>query len=135
MDVDVDLTDGSSAENEDPVDDDGNDDDDEIVPMPPADSISALRAKLHAKIASIRNKGRTPAGGSGAGSKDELLEERRLQRAAMRERRRRETREKIRLEEERRGKGKGKEKEKEKAKDKAVPTKVRSPVGRHSYIR
>ncbi|OBZ76061.1 Ribosomal RNA-processing protein 14 [Grifola frondosa] len=48
------------------------------------------------------------------GSRDELLEERRRQRGAMRERRRKETKEKIKREEEMRGKGKGKEKDKSK---------------------
>ncbi|KAJ3809852.1 SURF6-domain-containing protein [Lentinula aff. lateritia] len=73
-----------------------------LVPMSNPTSISALRAKLHAKMSSLRRGG----GASGAnkielgagldtGSRDDLLEERRQQRAAMRERRRKETKEKI----------------------------------------
>jgi hypothetical protein len=66
-------------------------------------------------------------GNSPSGDKDALLDERRLQRAAMRERRRKETKEKIRREEEMKGKGKGKEKEKEKGanRDKGNITQVR----------
>jgi hypothetical protein len=86
-----------------------------IVPLPQSESIETLRAKLHAKIEVMRIKKR----GDGEGnSKDELLEERRLQRAAMRERRRKETKEKIRKEKESRGKTK------EKPNDTAPPTKV-----------
>jgi hypothetical protein len=85
-----------------------------IVPLPQSESIETLRAKLHAKIEVMRIKKR----GDGEGnSKDELLEERRLQRAAMRERRRKETKEKIRKEKESRGKTK------EKPNDTAPPTK------------
>ncbi|KAJ3722757.1 surfeit locus protein 6-domain-containing protein [Lentinula guzmanii] len=67
-----------------------------LVPMASSSDITALRAKLHAKMASLRRGG---GGGREAGDRDELLEERRQQRAAMRERRRRETKEKIRREE------------------------------------
>ena len=83
----------------------------EMVPMPPSGSISDLREKLHARMAALRRGGK--AGGDGeAGDRDELLEERRQQRAAMREKRRKETKEKIRREEEAKGKkGKGKEKD------------------------
>ncbi|KAI0657503.1 surfeit locus protein 6-domain-containing protein [Cubamyces menziesii] len=87
------------------------------VPMPESGGIQALREKLHARMAQLRNKGKGRSAGEGSGepgSRDELLEERRRQRAAMRERRRKETKEKIRREEERRGKGKDKGKEKEK---------------------
>ena len=70
---------------------DGMDVDDDVVPMPQGESIEELREKLHAKMARMRNRGR---GGNDAGSRDELLEERRAQRAAMRERRRKETKEK-----------------------------------------
>ncbi|KAI0698977.1 surfeit locus protein 6-domain-containing protein [Cerioporus squamosus] len=86
------------------------------VPMPESGGIQALREKLHARMNQLRYKGRgRNAGGSGGepGSRDELLEERRQQRAAMRERRRKETKEKIRREEERKGKGKDKGKEKQ----------------------
>ena len=74
-----------------------------IVPLPQSESIETLRAKLHAKIEVMRIKKR---GNGGGNSKDELLEERRLQRAAMRERRRKETKDKIRKEKESRGKTK-----------------------------
>ncbi|KAJ3746637.1 surfeit locus protein 6-domain-containing protein [Lentinula detonsa] len=67
-----------------------------LVPMASSSDITALRAKLHAKMASLRRGG---GGGREAGDRDELLEERRQQRAAMRERRRKETKEKIRKEE------------------------------------
>ena len=86
-----------------------------IVPLPQSESIENLRAKLHAKIEAMRIKKR---GGGEGNSKDELLEERRLQRAAMRERRRKETKEKIRKEKESKGKSK---------KDTAPPTKVSFP--------
>jgi hypothetical protein len=69
------------------------------VPLSRPESIETLRAKLHAKIDAMRSKKR-------GGSKDELLEERRLQRAAMRERRRKETKAKIKREKESRGKSK-----------------------------
>jgi hypothetical protein len=76
-----------------------------VVPLSRPESIETLRAKLHAKIDAIRSK----KGGGGEGcSKDELLEERRLQRAAMRERRRKETKAKIKKEREDRGKSKEK---------------------------
>jgi hypothetical protein len=82
-----------------------------MVPMPQSGSIVALREKLHARMAALRSGGKS--GGDGeAGDRDELLEERRRQRAAMREKRRKETKEKIRREEEAKGKkGKGKEKD------------------------
>jgi hypothetical protein len=70
----------------------------------PVGSISEIRAKLHAKIASFK-KGRKAE--DDAGSKDELLEMRRQQRAAMRERRRKETKEKKQKEKEEKKKGKG----------------------------
>ena len=70
---------------------DGEEDDDPPVPMGTRGSISEIREKLHAKIASFK-KGRKAE--DEAGSKDELLEMRRQQRAAMRERRRKETKEK-----------------------------------------
>ncbi|KAH8097094.1 surfeit locus protein 6-domain-containing protein [Cristinia sonorae] len=79
-----------------------------LVPMPRSGGIQELRQKLHAKMASLRRGG---GGYSGeAGSRDELIEERRRQRAAMRERRRKETKEKIKRQEEAKGK-KGKEKD------------------------
>jgi hypothetical protein len=71
-------------------------DDDAPVPMGTSGSISEIREKLHAKIASFK-KGRNAE--DEAGSKDELLEMRR-QRAVMRERRRKETKEKKKKEKE-----------------------------------
>lgn len=96
-----------------------------LVPMPESGGIQALREKLHARMAQLKRGGRWQAGGGEAGSRDELLDERRRQRAAMRERRRKETKEKIRREEEMKGK-RGKDKEREKAKGSL--TKVRSPL-------
>ncbi|KAK1227139.1 hypothetical protein PQX77_009879 [Marasmius sp. AFHP31] len=92
VDVDVDM---NSSEDED--EDESMAVDSPLVPMTPSGGIQDLRAKLHAKIHSLRrgNRGDTPAT-----DKDSLLEERRHQRAAMRERRRKETREKKRREEE-----------------------------------
>ena len=96
------------------------------VPMPESGGIQALREKLHARMAALRQKGKGRSTGDEPGSRDELLEERRKQRAAMRERRRKETKEKIRREEERKGKGKDKGKEKEKQQQQKGPqTKVR----------
>ncbi|KAJ8083455.1 hypothetical protein PM082_009329 [Marasmius tenuissimus] len=63
-------------------------------------SYGHLRAKLHAKIHSLRRGGGNRDTPASATDKDTLLEERRHQRAAMRERRRKETREKKRREEE-----------------------------------
>ncbi|KAJ7093206.1 surfeit locus protein 6-domain-containing protein [Mycena epipterygia] len=114
MDVDVDLQDDSDDDDE-PADDDMED----IVPMPESGGIEALRDKLHARMAALRRgggprydyvNGNAPADKD----KDALLDERRLQRAAMRERRRKETKEKIRREEEMKGKGKGRAKDAEK---------------------
>lgn len=95
----------------------------QFVPLPASDGIQALRDKLHARMSALRRGGSRYHGTTDgeAGSRDELLEERRRQRAVMRERRRKETKEKIRRETEERGK-KGKEKER----DKGQQTKVRS---------
>ncbi|KAL0058970.1 hypothetical protein AAF712_014307 [Marasmius tenuissimus] len=71
-----------------------------LVPMTPSGGIQDLRAKLHAKIHSLRRGGGNRDTPASATDKDTLLEERRHQRAAMRERRRKETREKKRREEE-----------------------------------
>ncbi|KAI0265439.1 surfeit locus protein 6-domain-containing protein [Gloeopeniophorella convolvens] len=96
IDIDVDMEDGGSDAEEEAT---------PAVPLSQSESIVALRAKLHAKMDALRNKKR----GFGQGnSRDELLEERRLQRAAMRERRRKETKEKIQREKERKGKSKDK---------------------------
>ncbi|KAF7798183.1 hypothetical protein EIP86_009400 [Pleurotus ostreatoroseus] len=82
---------------------------DTLVPMPASGGINELREKLHARMAALRRGNRGGTFGE-AGSKDELLEQRRRQRAEMRERRRKETKEKIRKEHEAKGK---KEKERE----------------------
>ena len=100
-----------------------------LVPMPASSGISDLREKLHARMAALRrgNRGGGDADDDGdgeAGSRDELLEQRRKQRAEMRERRRKETREKIRREQESRGK-KSKDKEAERARHAGPSTKVR----------
>jgi len=87
------------------------------VPLSRPESIETLRAKLHAKVEAMRGKKRGDAEGN---SKDELLEERRRHRAALRERRRKETNAKIRREKERKGKTK------EKPKESAPPAKVSS---------
>ncbi|KAF6758020.1 surfeit locus protein 6-domain-containing protein [Ephemerocybe angulata] len=101
MDVDVAF---EGAEDED--EDESNDDEErEYVPMPSGGGINTLRQKMQSKIAGFRQQ----RGQAEPGSKDELLEERRQQRAAMRERRRKETRERIRKEQEAR-KGSAKEK-------------------------
>nr|GAT52263.1 predicted protein [Mycena chlorophos] len=121
MDVDIDLGGDDEDEDEGGFGGGADDDDDEmedIVPMPPSGGIAELRDKLHARMAALRRGGAGPKYDSihgNVGDKDALLDERRLQRAAMRERRRKETKEKIRREEEAKGKGKNKEKEKEKA--------------------
>ena len=94
-----------------------------LVPMPASGGIQELRDKLHARMAALRRGGRRYADGE-AGSRDELLEERRQQRAQMRERRRKETKEKIKREEEARGK-KNKDKEQQQ-RTKGPQTKVRS---------
>ncbi|KAJ7189842.1 surfeit locus protein 6-domain-containing protein [Mycena pura] len=113
MDVDVDLQDGSESGDEREQADDAMKD---IVPMPQSGGIAALREKLHARMASLRRGGgpRYDAAHANVGDKDALLDERRLQRAAMRERRRKETKEKIRREEEMKVKGKGKEVQRDK---------------------
>ncbi|KAH7883112.1 surfeit locus protein 6-domain-containing protein [Phlebopus sp. FC_14] len=84
--------------------------DEDIVPMPQTGSITVLREKLHMRMAALRHGGRGEQ--NEPGNKDELLEERRKQRAALREKRRKETRERKRAEAERqKGKGKGKDKD------------------------
>ncbi|KAI6143693.1 surfeit locus protein 6-domain-containing protein [Pisolithus tinctorius] len=75
----------------------------EMVPMRPTESVTVLKEKLHARMAALRQ------GGEGEpGNKDELLEERRKQRAMLREKRRKETKERKRAEKE---KAKGKKKD------------------------
>ncbi|KAH6902022.1 surfeit locus protein 6-domain-containing protein [Coprinopsis sp. MPI-PUGE-AT-0042] len=92
MAVDGDL-DGDSG------DDAAMDEDDaegsKFVPMPSAEGgIAALRQRLHDKVDKLRKNKR----GVEPTSKDDLLEERRQQRAALRERRRKETKDRIRKE-------------------------------------
>ncbi|KAG6849469.1 hypothetical protein H0H93_008196 [Arthromyces matolae] len=103
----------------------------EVMPMPTSGGITQLKEKLHAKILELRQRGRPRE--SADGGRDELLEERRAQRAAMRERRRKETKEKIRREEESKGrKGKGKEQPTPKEKrDKGHLTKTQLLVPDH----
>ncbi|KAF8898713.1 surfeit locus protein 6-domain-containing protein [Infundibulicybe gibba] len=116
MDVDFDIL------------DDREDVDGGIMPMPQPEGIGALRDKLHARMAALRRGSRgnwNTSRGEEANDRDELIEERRMQRAAMRERRRKETREKIRREEEMKGrKGKEKEKERKDTRDKGNITKT-----------
>ena len=95
---------------------------DEMVPMPRVESITVLKEKLHARMAALRRPG---AQNGEPGDKDELLEERRKQRAALRENRRRETKERKRAEAEgKKDRRKTKEKEKD-SKSKSVSTNVR----------
>jgi len=101
------------------------DEDAEVVPMAPSEGIGALREKLHRRMLELRMRGR-PAE---SGDKDDLLEERRRQRAAMRERRRKETKEKIQREQELKGKKTKDKKEEKEKRDKGNSTKVRRYVG------
>ncbi|KIY69409.1 hypothetical protein CYLTODRAFT_228000 [Cylindrobasidium torrendii FP15055 ss-10] len=94
MDVAVDMDD-----DEDDAMDEGEDK--PLVPMVASGGVAALREKLHSRMVELRR-----GGGKGPLGKDDLLEERRLQRAAMRERRRKETRERIKREQEAREKKK-----------------------------
>jgi hypothetical protein len=99
------------------------DDDQSLIPLPTSGGIQDLREKLHAKMHFLRRGAQREGryGDEEAGSKDELLEERRKQRALLRERRRKETKEKIRRQEEERGKkGKGRERDQ----GKQTPAKV-----------
>ena len=114
--MDVDISFGAGDDSDDGEDVDMNDEDEEgdgqeVQPMPVSGGIQELRDRLHARMAALRRGGRG-SGDAGweAGSRDELIEERRRQRAALREKRRKETKEKIKRESEARGK-KGKEKE------------------------
>jgi len=111
--VDMEDKDDNEEDSSEYEDDGGEEKGATIVPMPESGSISALREKLHARMAALRRGVKSQGNGDGeAGDRDELLEERRRQRAAMREKRRKETKEKIRREEDAKGKkGKGKEKD------------------------
>lgn len=113
----------------------GSDEDDEregeekgnaekLVPMPQSGGIQELREKLHARMAALRRGGggaHARPGDGEAGSRDELIEERRRHRATLRENRRKETREKKKREEAAKGK-----KAKEKERNQGPTTKVRS---------
>ncbi|KAK7683560.1 hypothetical protein QCA50_013397 [Cerrena zonata] len=84
----------------------------DVQPMPMSGGIQDLRDRLHARMAALRRGGR--GGGFNnweAGSRDDLIEERRRQRATLRENRRKETREKIKKEAEAKGKKGTKEKD------------------------
>ncbi|KAF8586928.1 hypothetical protein K439DRAFT_1631227 [Ramaria rubella] len=119
--VDDDEGDNDEAEATDMMDVDEHNHD--IVPLPTSGGIQDLREKLHAKMSSLRRGGSRIYGRDGDGawevpgeaeasSKDELLEERRKQRALLREKRRKETKEKIRRQDAERGKkGKGRERD------------------------
>lgn len=117
MNVDVDMKDLDESDEEQSIDEDT-----ELQSMPAPVGIEALREKLHNKMASLRRGGRHAAGEPS--DKDTLLDERRMQRAAMRERRRKETKEKIRREEEMKMKGRKKDKDKTDTRDKGNTTKV-----------
>jgi len=112
MDVDVSVELDDEDGNQDGISVVDGEDDAPIVPMPQSGGIEALRDKLHARMAALRRGGRGRADGIEATGRDELLEERRRQRAAMREKRRKETKEKIKREEEMKGK-KAKQKDKD----------------------
>ncbi|KAG1739639.1 surfeit locus protein 6-domain-containing protein [Suillus occidentalis] len=94
---------------------------DPLVPMAKPESIASLRDKLHLRMAALRRGGQ---GGREPGDKDELLEERRKQRAALREKRRKETKERRKAETE--GK-KGSKKEKEATKSLPVKNQLLVP--------
>jgi len=117
MDVDIDLPETNDDNH---VEEDGP----QITPMPTSGGIESLREKLHARMAALRRGGGAMhTNGTEPHDRDGLLEERRRQRAAMRERRRKETKEKIRRAEEMKGK-KGKEKDKRENRDKGNLAKV-----------
>jgi hypothetical protein len=103
------------------------------IPMPAPGGIQALREKLHARMAALREGRRYGRSGNNVGEeasdKDGLLEVRRQQRATLREKRRKATKEKILREEEMKGKrdkGKGKDQEGRNQRDKGPQTKVYS---------
>lgn len=114
MDVDARIEDDNTSDADMEVDPDVDAVD--LIPMASSSDITALREKLHAKMASLRR-----GGANEAGDRDVLLEERRQQRAAMRERRRKETKEKIRREEASKGK-----KAKDRQKREAIQTQAKT---------
>lgn len=114
MDIDmsfdaVERSEGGSDDGSDVEMNEENAEGQEVQPMPVSGGIQDLRDRLHARMAALRRGARGGGGDYGeAGSRDELIEERRRQRATLRENRRKETREKIKREAEAKGK-KGKE--------------------------
>jgi hypothetical protein len=88
--MDVDVSSGEEGSEEDLEVKGGN-----FVPMPSTGGIQQLREKLHARMAALRRDKEKHDHSAEAGNRDELLEERRRQRADLRERRRKATREKI----------------------------------------
>ena len=97
--MDVDTDDDSNHSHSDNENSDNNDDDDEATrfkPIEPSD-VQALRAKATAKREQLRRARRGVTEDS-ATSRDELLEGRRLQRAALREKRRKATNERKKKE-------------------------------------
>ena len=114
--MDVDTDDDSNHSHSDNENSDNNDDDDEATrfkPIEPSD-VQALRAKAAAKREQLRHARRGVTEDS-ATSRDELLEGRRLQRAALREKRRKATNERKKKEKEDKKGKKGKEKERQNA--------------------
>ncbi|KZS96923.1 hypothetical protein SISNIDRAFT_288924 [Sistotremastrum niveocremeum HHB9708] len=101
--VEDDNSESIDVEMDEDVADEMDVEDSQPVPMPASGGIQELREKLHAKMATVR---RGPKIGGEADSRDELLEQRRKQRATLRENRRRETKEKIRRQNESKGKKK-----------------------------
>lgn len=113
MDIDmsfdaVERSEGGSDDGSDVEMNEENADGQEIQPMPVSGGIQDLRDRLHARMAALRRGARGGGDYGEAGSRDELIEERRRQRATLRENRRKETREKIKREADAKGK-KGKE--------------------------
>ncbi|KAF6761458.1 surfeit locus protein 6-domain-containing protein [Ephemerocybe angulata] len=78
MDVDVSFE-GADEDEDESNGEDAGDEEREYVPMPSGGGINTLRQKMQSKIAGFRQQ----RGQAEPGSKDELLEERRQQRAAM----------------------------------------------------
>lgn len=78
-------------------------------PIPEPTSVADLHAKLQARIASLQGKrfGTGANAGYEAGSKEELLEEARIRRGELREKRRKKTREEKHLEKKQGGKDEG----------------------------
>ncbi|KAL0946001.1 hypothetical protein HGRIS_012277 [Hohenbuehelia grisea] len=105
-----------------------------IVPLPHSSDITELREKFQTRMELLRNRRRgiTSTNPNGEPSdKDALLEERRQQRAAMRERRRKETKEKIRKQEEAKGKRKDKDKDANKPRTQGTAHKTQLLVPDH----